>query len=94
MTERLPLLNKGCQSLPTISLRLAVDDPYDYRVTVELKNGQTMSAKFLSATRFEEGQVVTVQGKRCLVNEVSPPDPTIPPGERQIVTMRCFALRD
>lgn len=93
MIERLPFSNKRRQSVPTISRGLTVGDSYDYRVTVELINGRTKSGKFLSATRFEEGQVITVLGHRCLVSEVSPDLPT-PPGRPRIATVHCLAVDD
>lgn len=91
--ERPPLLNKSRKLLPTIAPSLTLGDSYDYRVTVELINGQTMRGKFLSATRFEEGQVITVLGHRCLVSDVSP-DPPTPPGRPQIVAVHCLAVDD
>lgn len=70
---------------------MTLGDSYDYRVTVELINGRTMRSKFLSANRFEEGQVITVLGHRCLVSEVSPEPRT--PG-RPIVILHCLAVDD
>jgi hypothetical protein len=68
-------------------------DSYDYRITVELTDGKTMSSKFLSATKFEEGQVVTVQGKRCLVSDVTPAADGRP-GPPHIVNVHCLAIDD
>jgi hypothetical protein len=69
-------------------------DTYDYRITVESKDGKTMSAQLLSATRFEDGQVITVHGQRCLVSEVIMPDPQAHPGRLQIVRLRCLSIDD
>jgi hypothetical protein len=90
--ERLPLLIPDRSGLSTIGIGVA-DDSYDYRITVELTDGKTMSAKFLSSTRFEEGQVITVHGRRCLVSEVRP-DSQAASGGAQIVMLRCLAVDD
>jgi hypothetical protein len=63
---------------------------YDYRVTVELANSEA-NGRFLSSTKVEEGQVVTVGGHRCLVSAVSP-DPLVRPDEPQIVFLHCKAV--
>jgi hypothetical protein len=72
---------------------VTLGDSYDYRVIVESKDGKTMSGKFLSGTRFEEGQVITVHGQRCLVSQVMP-EPHASSGKPQIVSLRCFAVDD
>jgi hypothetical protein len=77
---------------PTI-LGLTLGDSYDYRVTVELIDGTTMSGKFLSAAKYEEGQVITVQGRRCLVSDVLPV-PGTRPGAPRIVNVHCLAVDD
>ncbi len=68
-------------------------DPYDYRLTVEFKDGKTMSTKFLSAVEYEEGQLITIQAKRCLVSQVTPVSDARPGGPR-IVNVHCLALDD
>jgi hypothetical protein len=66
---------------------------YDYRVTIERRDGTTSSFAFRSSETIEEGQVLDMGSQRCGVSSVSP-DPQITPGQAQMIFVHCYAVED
>jgi hypothetical protein len=63
---------------------------FDYRITVEFGNREENHAR-VTEDRIEEGHVIEVGGRSCLVTTVAP-DPQVNPGEPHIIFVHCQAV--